>query len=50
MSTIMRPYTTHLAGNFVAACPRCNVVCAYWDDEDLDEYGALRCYCDGEES
>lgn len=46
MSTIMETRTTRIAGNFVAECPRCHQVCAYWDDEDLDEFGDLLCYCD----
>lgn len=44
-STIMETRITRLAGNFVAECPACHVVCAYWDEEDLDENGDLRCYC-----
>jgi DNA-directed RNA polymerase subunit RPC12/RpoP len=27
-------------------CPRCGTQFIYWDDEDLDENGDLRCYCD----
>ncbi len=50
MSTIMRPYTTRLVGNFVAECPRCRMICAYWDDEDLDEEGNLLCSCDEEDA
>ena len=48
MSTIMHPYHTHFGGLFVAECPRCHIVCAYWDDEDLDEEGNLLCFCDEE--
>jgi hypothetical protein len=46
MSTIMRPYHSHFGGNYVAECTRCLTVCAYWDEEDLDENGDLRCYCE----
>lgn len=49
MSTIMRPYTSRLGGNFVAECPKCRIICAYWDDEDLDEHGSLLCFCDDNE-
>lgn len=49
MSTIMRPYHTALGGLFVADCPKCREVCAYWDDEDLDEEGNLLCFCDEED-
>ena len=44
----MKAYTTVICGNFVARCPRCDTVCAYWDEDDLDENGDLRCYCDEE--
>jgi len=27
----MRTYRTRLAGNLVAACERCDYVCAYWE-------------------
>lgn len=49
MAHIMRPYTTVITGAFVAKCPACKQVCAYWDDEDLDENGNLLCFCDEDE-
>lgn len=27
-------------------CPQCGVLFAYWDEEDLDDNGALLCYCE----
>jgi hypothetical protein len=44
--TVMRPYTTPITGGFVAECPACHVICAYWDDDDLDDDGNLLCFCD----
>jgi hypothetical protein len=49
MPTVMRPHNAHFTGAFVARCPRCEQVCAYWDDDDLDDNGNLLCYCDHEE-
>lgn len=43
--TVMVTYNAHLTGAHVARCPVCDAVCAYWDDEDLDEHGHLLCYC-----
>ena len=40
----MVTYITHFAGSFVARCPICDLVCASWDDEDLDEDGHLYCH------
>jgi len=48
MSTAMVSYHTHFTGALVARCPQCDEVCAYWDDEDLDDHGNLLCYCDTE--
>lgn len=49
MSTIVRHTRDH-RGMKSSTCPRCGVMFVYWDEEDLDESGDLRCYCDGEES
>lgn len=57
MSTPMTAYTASMTGAFVAKCPRCGTVCAYWDDDDLaydvpgypEGYGVLLCFCDGED-
>lgn len=49
MSRIMHTYNARFTGAFVARCPACDIVCAYWDDEDLDENGDLRCYCHEED-
>lgn len=46
MPEIMRAYNAHFTGAFVARCPACDTVCAYWEEEDLDENGDLLCYCD----
>jgi hypothetical protein len=40
---IMVPRTARMSGAYVAECPECGAVCAYWEDEDLDEDGNLRC-------
>lgn len=47
--TVMETYRTRIGGNFVARCPNCDTVCAYWDDEDLDDDGDLICHCDLED-
>jgi hypothetical protein len=44
--TVMRVYSAHFGGHFVARCPQCDTSCAYWDEEDLDENGNLLCYCE----
>lgn len=44
MPAIMKAYNAHFTGAFVAKCPRCQMVCAAWDDEDLEENGDLLCY------
>lgn len=41
--TIMKPRHAHFTGAFVAVCPKCDFVCAYWDEDDLDEDGNLHC-------
>jgi hypothetical protein len=45
MTTIMETRHSHFGGNYVAECPKCHTVCAYWDEEDLDDNGNLICYC-----
>lgn len=45
MSTIVRLARDH-RGMWTALCPRCNTQFIYWDDDDLDDNGDLRCYCD----
>ena len=42
---IMETYHTRLTGQFVARCPECGRILAYWDDEDLNDAGELECYC-----
>ena len=49
MSTIVRHTWDH-RGMKSSYCPRCNSLFVYWDEEDLDEDGDLRCYCDEEEA
>lgn len=44
--TTMTVHHSRLGGQFVARCPQCETVCAYWDEEDLDENGNLVCYCE----
>jgi hypothetical protein len=39
----MQTRTTPITGAFVAECPICHEVCAYWDNDDLDEDGNLPC-------
>jgi hypothetical protein len=50
MATVMFHDFSRFAGNFIARCPKCDAVCAFWDDDDLDEEGHLLCHCDEEES
>lgn len=38
------PMETRMTTQLIAECPQCHMVCAYWDDEDLDEEGHLLCY------
>lgn len=45
MSTIVRHRRDH-RGMTTSECPRCHTQFIYWDDDDLDEGGHLRCYCD----
>jgi hypothetical protein len=44
-----RPYTlfrnAHFTGALVAECADCHRVCAYWDDDDLDDQGRLMHDC-----
>lgn len=42
---VMKCYTASMTGALVAKCPQCGMVCAYWEQEDLDENGNLLCYC-----
>lgn len=49
MSVVMRTYHAPITGAYVARCPECDIVCAYWDDEDLNDEGELLCYCDERE-
>jgi len=35
-------------GMTTSRCPRCGTQFPYWDDEDLDANGDLRCYCSSE--
>lgn len=44
MSTVVQHTRDH-RGMLSSVCPRCKVMFAYWDDDDLDENGDLRCYC-----
>ena len=46
MSTIVRHTRDH-RGMKTSRCPRCDTQFIYWDEEDLDEEGNLRCSCDG---
>lgn len=46
MSTVVKHTRDH-RGMLSSRCPRCNDLFVYWDDEDLDDDGNLRCYCDG---
>ncbi len=45
---VMFTYSARFTGGFVAKCPTCGVVSAYWDDDDLDNEGNLHCPCDEE--
>jgi hypothetical protein len=38
---VMVPY--YSATQYVARCPECDTVCAYWDDDDLNDAGELEC-------
>lgn len=40
---VMEP-RTNWSGALIAECPDCHLICAYWDEEDLDEDGRLLCY------
>lgn len=42
----MRIRNAQFTGSLVAECPTCNIVCVYWDEEDLDDDGNLLCWCD----
>jgi hypothetical protein len=48
---LMAPFTRYgyspMGGAYVATCDNCRTVCAGWDDEDVDEYGALWHECAG---
>jgi hypothetical protein len=44
--TTMITYNAHFGGHLVAKCPTCQSVCTYWDDEDLNDDGALECHCE----
>ena len=46
MSTIVTHTRDH-RGMQTSRCRRCGTQFIYWDDDDLDENGDLRCYCDG---
>lgn len=46
MPTLMRIRNAQFTGSLVAECPTCNIVCVYWDEEDLDDDGNLLCWCD----
>jgi hypothetical protein len=43
----LETYRTRFTGQTVAECPDCHIVVAGWDDDDLDESGALYHHCDG---
>ncbi len=43
-ATVMVTYHSRLGGNYVAQCPDCGTVCAYWDSDDLDSDGRLMCW------
>ena len=49
MPHVMKPMRSWLSDQFIATCPECGAVCAYWDEEDLDEEGNLLCHCDEED-
>jgi hypothetical protein len=40
----MIPRTARMTGAYVAECPTCGRVCAYWDADDLDDQGNLMCW------
>jgi hypothetical protein len=42
---IMETYRTYFTGQFVAKCPECARVLAYWDEDDLNDAGELECWC-----
>ncbi len=42
---VMETYRAHFTGAYVAQCGECGRVCAYWDDDDLNEAGQLECFC-----
>jgi hypothetical protein len=42
---LMEKYRAHITGQTVARCPECGRILAYWDEEDLNEWGELECYC-----
>jgi hypothetical protein len=48
VSTIVEHTRDH-RGMKTSRCPRCQVQFISWDDDDLDEAGDLRCYCEEED-
>lgn len=46
----MHVYGASMTGALVARCPVCDTVCAYWDEDDLDEDGRLMCWHNDPES
>jgi hypothetical protein len=50
MPQVMETHHSYFGGNFVASCRACGAVCAYWDEDDLDEQEQLLCHCDEEGS
>lgn len=49
MSTVVEHTRDH-RGMVSSTCPVCRTQFVYWDDEDLDDDGNLRCYCDERDS
>ncbi len=47
--SVMVPGWSRFGGAYVATCPVCGLVCAYWDESDLNDNGDLECErCDME--
>lgn len=40
----MATRAARFTGAWVAECPECGALCAYWDAEDLDDEGRLLCW------
>lgn len=41
--SVMVPGWSRFGGAYVATCPVCGLVCAYWDESDLNDNGDLEC-------